>query len=185
MVTLLAKIAYAINSRPIGLSSISEDNQQVDFISPITPNQLLLGMSDETAPPMEYDESDNLTARLAYVSEVFRCWWKTWYLQVLPSLVPCRKWKKEQRNLQKGDIVFVYYPSSIQGDYRLAKIIDIFPDKKGLVRTVRIAYRKRDKRDKALSYKSKPLENEIVSVQRLSVLLPVSEQGVNLVNSSA
>ena len=185
LVTLLAKIAYAINSRPIGLSSISEDNQQVDFISPITPNQLLLGMSDETAPPMEYDESDNLTARLAYVSEVFRCWWKTWYLQVLPSLVPCRKWKKEQRNLQKGDIVFVYYPSSIQGDYRLAKIIDIFPDEKGLVRTVRIAYRKRDKREKALSYKSKPLENEIVSVQRLSVLLPVSEQGVNIVNSSA
>ena len=90
--------------------------------------------------------------------------------------MPCRKWKKEHRNLQQGDIVFVYYTSSIQGEYRLARVVETFPDQKGLVRTVRIAYRRKDKREKPLPYKSKPLDEEIVSIQRLSVLLPASEQ---------
>ena len=179
LVTLLAKVAYAINSRPLGLSSTSQDSQQEDFLSPVTPNQLLLGTTDDDAPPMDYDESDNLTARLAYVSDVYKSWWRAWYQQVLPTLVPCRKWKREVRNLEIGDIVFMYYPSSIQDNYRLAKIMEIFPDPKGLVRTVRVGYRKRDKRDRLLPYKAKPLTEEIVAVQRLSVLLPVSEQTQN------
>ena len=33
LVTLLAKVAYAINSRPLGLSSTSQDSQQEDFLS--------------------------------------------------------------------------------------------------------------------------------------------------------
>ena len=176
LVTLLAKIAYAINARPIGLSSVSQDSQQEDFLQPITANQLLLGSTDDHAPPMDYDGSDSLTARLAFVSDVYSTWWKAWYQQVLPSLVPCRKWKTEHRNLEVGDVVFMYYPSSIQDDYRLARVTEVFPDVHGLVRTVRVCYRKRDKRDRQLPYKSKVLAEELVAVQRLSVLLPVSEQ---------
>ena len=185
LVTLLAKIAHAINSRPLGLSSTSQDSQQEDFLSPVTPNQMLLGTTDDDAPPMEYDESDKLTARLAYVSEVYNAWWRAWYQQVLPTLVPCKKWRKESRNLQVGDIVFMYYPSSVQDDYRLAKITETFPDEKGLVRTVRVCYRKRDKREKMLPYKAKPLTEELVAVQRLSVLLPVSEQSLDSPPSSS
>ena len=80
------------------------------------------------------------------------------------------------RNIQEGDIVFMYYPSSIKDDYRLAKVLETFPDQKGLVRSVRVGYRRRDKRDSGQEYKSKPLTEEIVAVQRLSVLLPKSEQ---------
>ena len=170
MVTLLARISFAINSRPIGLSSTSQDSQQDDFLMPITPNQLLLGTTSDDAPPMDYTDSDSLTARLAFVSEVYKTWWKYWYLQVLPTLVPCKKWKIEQRNLEVGDVVFMYYPSSLQDGYRLARVVDVFPDKHGLVRTVRVCYRKKDCRDSALPYKVKKLTEELVSVQRLSVL---------------
>ena len=93
LITLLAKISHSINSRPIGLSSTSQDSQQEDFMSPVTPNQLLLGHTDDDAPPLDYDDDDRLTARLAYVSGVFEAWWRSWYQQVLPTLVPCRKWK--------------------------------------------------------------------------------------------
>ena len=72
--------------------------------------------------------------------------------------------------------MFMFYPSSIKDVYRLARVVETFPDQKGLVRTVRVSYRKRDKRDTSLTYKSKPLTEEIVAVQRLSVLLPQSEQ---------
>ena len=75
-----------------------------------------------------------------------------------------------------GDIVYMYYPNSIRDDYRLARVMDTFPDTKGLVRTVRVGYRRRDKREKPEVYKAKSLTEEIVAVQRLSVLLPVSEQ---------
>ena len=70
----------------------------------------------------------------------------------------------------------MYYPSSLKDDYRLARVSEIFPDEKGLVRTVRVCYRKRDKRETSSEYRAKPLTEELVSVQRLSVLLPVSEQ---------
>ena len=176
LVTLLAKISHAINSRPIGISSISQDSQQDDFMCPITPNQLLLGHTDDDAPPLDYDDDDRLTARLAYVSGVYEAWWRAWYQQVLPTLVPCRKWKAPAKNLEVNDIVFMYYPSSIKDDYRLARVVETFPDMKGLVRSVRVCYRKRNKREKVTEYKAKPMTEEIVAVQRLSLLLPASEQ---------
>ena len=176
LVTLLAKIAHSVNSRPLGLSSVSADSQQEDFLCPITPNQLLLGKTDDTAPPMDYLDDDRLTARLAYVSSVYNTWWAAWHKQVLPTLIPCRKWKTEVRNLQVGDIVHMYYTGSLKDDYRLARVIKTFPDQKGLVRTVVVCYRKRDKRESVAEYKSKPMVEEQVSVQRLYVLLPVSEQ---------
>ena len=172
LVTLLAKISHSINSRPLGL----QNNQQDDFFSPITPNQLLLGKTDDDAPPLDYEEDDKLTARLAYVSSVYDAWWRAWYSQVLPTLVHCTRWRKEVRNIEVGDIVFMFYPSSIKDEYRLARVVETFPDQKGLVRSVRVSYRRRDKRESSLTYKSKPPIEEIVAVQRLSVLLPKSEQ---------
>ena len=176
LVTLLSKISYSVNSRPLGLSSTSEGSQQEDYLSPITPNQLLLGRSDDYSPVLDYDESDKLTARLSYVSEVYNSWWKAWYQQVLPTLVPCKKWKQEMRNIKVNDVVFMFYPSSIKDHYRLARVKEVYPDSKGLVRTVRVAYRKRDARESKDEFKAKPLIEENVAVQRLSVLLPVEEQ---------
>ena len=54
LVTLLAKISHSVNSRPLGLSSTSENSQQEDFFSPITPNQLLLGKTDDDAPALDF-----------------------------------------------------------------------------------------------------------------------------------
>ena len=180
LITLLSKISYSVNSRPLGLSGTSESSQQEDHLSPITPNQLLLGRSDDNCPPLEYDNSDKLTARLAYVSGVYDSWWKAWYRQILPTLVPCRKWKQEARNLSVGDIVFMFYPSSIKDHYRLARVKEVFSDNKGLVRTVKVAYRKRDARESKEEFKAKPLIEEIIAVQRLSVLMPEEEQALSL-----
>ena len=176
LVTVLAKISHCVNSRPIGLGSTPQDSQQEDFMSPITPNQLLLGKTGDEAPPLEYEDDDRLTARLAYVSGVYNTWWKSWYQQVLPTLVPCRKWKKEVRNLEVGDLVFMFYPSSIKDHYRLARVVETKPDEKGLVRSVKVCYRKKDKRESLKEYKAKPLTQEWVAVQRLSVFIPASEQ---------
>ena len=61
-------------------------------------------------------------------------------------------------------------------EYKIARVIETKEDGKGLVRTARICYRRRDRRESAADYVAKPLTEELVAVQRLSVLLPISEQ---------
>ena len=176
MITLLAKISHSINSRPLGISTVGADSQQEDNLSPITPNHLLIGRSDGEAPPLEYEDNDKFTARMAYVSEVYQAWWEAWIQQVLPSLMPIRKWKKRAKNLQVGDVVMLYYPGNIKDDYRLARVLEVHPDVRGLVRTVTIGYRKRNKKEKAAEYQKKPLTQEKVAVQRLCLLVPINEK---------
>ena len=176
LVTLLAQISHSINCRPLGLDRTSGDSQQDDFFVPITPNHLLLGHSGEDAPVLDYEENSPVTARMAYVKEVYETWWRMWVKQVLPTLIPIRKWKKISRNITVGDMCFLYYPGNLKDDYRLVRVVKTHPDKKGIVRTVTIAYRKRDKREKADVYWKKPLTEEQVAVQRLSVFLSAKEQ---------
>ena len=175
LTTLLAKISHSVNSRPLGVSNVSADSLQEDFLTPITPNHLLIGRSDQEVPPLDYSEESKTTSRLAYVSCLYRSWWSSWIQQVLPTLVPIRKWKKRRENLSVGDIVMLYYEGNLKDDYRLAKVLDVYPDERGLVRTVKIGYRKRNKKEKVDVYKPKPLVEEKIAVQRLSLLVPVNE----------
>ena len=176
MITLLAKTSHSINSRPLGIGTVSADSQQEDILSPLTPNHLLIGRSDGEVPPLEYEDTGKHTARLAYVTGVYQAWWDAWIQQVLPSLMPIRKWRTRTKNLQVGDVVMLYYPGNLKDDYRLARVFAVHPDSKGLVRTVTIGYRKRNKKEKALVYQKKPLTMEQVGVQRLCLLVSVDEQ---------
>ena len=52
---------------------------------------------------------------------------------------------------------------------------ETFPDHKGLVRTVKVMYRRRDKREPSDKYWRKLPVEEIVSIQRLALLQVASE----------
>ena len=90
-------------------------------------------------------------------------------------MIPCKKWKHPKSNLNVGDIVMVNYSNNFVDDYRIARVSKVFPDEKGLVRTVEIEFRPRNKREPARVYASKPLTKEVVHVQKLSMLQPVNE----------
>ena len=148
LVTLLARITYSINSRPLAIRNISPNSQQSDTLLPLTPNHLLLGRATIEVPELNYDEANKFSARLAYVQKVFSSWWNLWIRDVLPTLVPCKRWKNAQKNLKPDDIVMLqHYEGNLHDDYRIAKVVDTFKDKRGLVRTVRVAFRKRDRRE--------------------------------------
>ena len=151
---------------------MSAESEQDDYLVPITPNQLLLGRTDDDGPVLDYSLDENNFTRLAYVTQVFDCWWDKWIKHVLPTLMPIKRWKQKRDNLNVGDVVMMLYPGQFKNDYRLAKVTKIHPDKKGLVRTVSVSYRRRDSREQPRVYKSKPLIEEKVSVQRLSLLVP-------------
>ena len=74
LVTLLAKISYTVNSRPLGLTRVSQTSQQEDNMMPVTPNMLLLGRSSCVSPSIDYSAEDRFCARLAYVAQIEKDW---------------------------------------------------------------------------------------------------------------
>ena len=78
LVTLLARISCSINSRPLGLVSTSNSDQQEDILLPLTPNHMLLGRSSPESPHKEYSESEKFCQRVAYVAAVEKEWWDSW-----------------------------------------------------------------------------------------------------------
>ena len=69
----------------------------------------------------------------------------------------------------------VNYSNNFVDDYRIARVSKVFPDDKGLVRTVEIEYRPRNRGESARVYVPKPPTKEVVHVQKLSMLQPVNE----------
>ena len=67
------------------------------------------------------------------------------------------------------------YEGNMQDEYRRARVLEVFPDHKNLVMTVKVGFRKRDKREKPEVYWKKPLSEQIVAVQRLAVLQAAGE----------
>ena len=67
------------------------------------------------------------------------------------------------------------YPNQLKDDYRIAKVLEMYPDEKNLVRTVRVGYKRREKQEHGDTYRKKPLVEEVVAVQRLSILEDASE----------
>ena len=175
METLLSRVAMSVNSRPLALRDVSSTSQQDEDMMPLTPNQLLLGHNTIEKPSMEYADDNRFSARLAYIQSVHAEWWRRWIEEVLPTLIPCRKWKYQKRNLRVGDVVMMVYKGNMVDDYRLAKVMEVYPDEKGLVRTVQVAYRRKDRREKPEIYKSKPLSLEKIGVQRLALLQAAGE----------
>ena len=175
LVTLLSKITYSINSRPLSIKYISPSSQQEDLLTPLTPNHLLLGRATIDVPDNEYDADNKFSARLAYIQQLHKSWWDRWIQDVLPTLVPCRRWKDIKKNLKIGDIVTMKYAGNFQDDYRIARVLEVYPDNKGLIRTVKVGFRRRDKREKPEDYWKKPLQEEQVAIQRLSILQAAGE----------
>ena len=174
--TLLGRVELSVNSRPLGLASISNSSQQEDTLQPLTPNMILLGRNTAQVPPMNYECDSRFSARIAYVQSIHADWWSRWIEEVLPSLLPCKKWRQCHRNLRIGDIVMLTYKGNLVDDYRLARVTDTFPDSQGLVRSVLISYRKKTRGEGAEEYRSKPLVSEKVGVQRLTLLYAVGEE---------
>ena len=167
LVTLLTKISYTVNSRPLGLVSISPTSQQEDNMVPLTPNMLLLGRSTNVSPPMNYSGEDRFCARLSYLSKIEDEWWKLWIKQVFPTLLSFRKWKTIRENIKPGELVMIRYPGQFKDDYCLGKVLNVHPDEDKLVRKVTVTYKKKDSREPLTVCKSKPMITEQIAIHRL------------------
>ena len=178
MVNLLYRVANIINDRPLGVKTLTNDD-----LVPLTANHLLLGRAASHISHHDFieelveSEDINLTHRQAYMQSLLKAWWDLYYIQVFPNLLPFRKYKDSQRhrNFQQGDVCFLKYDSKVQPSYRLCRVVKVLPDDTGTVRTVEVALRPRNKKEKLLPYKYKKPFIIPVGVQRLALLVPTDE----------
>ena len=170
---LLSRVACTINDRPVGVRSITNDE-----LVAVTPNQLLLGRTSTSPVSPTVEEIEGFHKRLAYQEELLSVWWGLWSTQVFPNLIPFNRYKDAARheNLGAGDVCLLKFDSKVKPEYRLCKVLEVKPDQEGLVRTVVVGFRPRDRRDQTLPYVGKELQKLEVGVKRL-VLIQPSEVG--------
>ena len=110
------------------------------------------------------------------VEDSFGLWWRTWMVQVWDSLVPTKKWRTSERNLEVGDIVQVRYVSKlVKPVFRMGRVSEVFPDEHGKVRDVIVDTVAKKKKDVPGIYKPGKLDHQRIPVQRVSVLIPASD----------
>ena len=165
--TVVFEAAELVNERPLAISSTrGNDDLSPDYICP---NQLLIVRASGRIPVGSWSNVSNIARRLKYVQEITEKFCKIWYKQIFPSVVIRHKWHVEVRNLKVGDIVVVSDQNALRGDYRLARVSEVYPDVKKRVRHVQVSY-------KLIGEGSKGLASVKRDVRQLVLILPVEEQ---------
>lgn len=72
---------------------------------------------------------------MQYMSDLF---WKRWVREYLPLLQERQKWNRKKRSLVVGDIDVIMDASAPRGSWPLGKVLEVFPDKGGLVHSVKL-----------------------------------------------
>lgn len=132
--TILCEVESILNDRPI--TKLSDDPNDLEAL---TPNHLLLMKGKPALPPGLFEKADMYVKRrwkqVQYIADLF---WKRWLREYLPLLQGRQKWTKERPSLKPGDIVLLLDQAAPRGSWPLGRVLETFPDEKGLVRTVKI-----------------------------------------------
>ena len=134
LVTFLAEVENTLNSRP--LTSLSDDSND---LSVLTPNHFLLGRQPlYFSPATINDEHVNSRTRWKALQALSKMFWSRFVKEYLPALQIRKKWNKPQRNMQENDIVIVMEDNIHRSHWPLARVIETYPGRDGIVRSVRL-----------------------------------------------
>ena len=133
LVTLMCEAEAIINGRP--LTRTSDDPND---LTPITPAHILT-LKCPTGPITSTDKKDLYVRQkwrqVQYLADLF---WTRWTKEYRPMLQDRQKWLDPAKNAQIGDIVLLVDESLGRGSWPLGRVVEVFPDRHGLVRKARI-----------------------------------------------
>ena len=134
LLTLLCEVECIVNNRP--LTSVSSDPN--DF-EPLTPNHLLFLKTDRLLPPGIFYVKDIYSRKqwrqVQYLANIF---WRRWQKEYLPLLQQRQKWTHPEHNLSINDVVLVVDNNLPRNVWLMGRVVEVFPDKSGFVRTARV-----------------------------------------------
>lgn len=132
--TVLCEVESILNSRPL-----TKESTDLNDLEALTPNHLLLLKTQPCLPPGLFHKEDSYARRrwrqVQYISDLF---WKRWIKEYLPQLKEHQKWIKVKRNFIPGDIVLIVDGSAPRNSWIIGRITEALPDRRGLVRQVKI-----------------------------------------------
>ena len=130
----LCEVEHIVNSRP--LTYVSSD--AADFRA-LTPNDLLLGGSSPHLPPGVFSSEDlSCRKKWRHAQALASHFWKRWSREYVPTLTMRKKWQKDIKNVQVGDLVLLTDPNAPRGSWPLARVTEVYPGRDGRVRSVQI-----------------------------------------------
>ena len=131
--TCFFEVANLVNQRPIGRVPNDPDDGAY-----LCPNDILLGRATNTVPQGPFRHTENPRHRFEFCQKIVDSFWKKWSRDVLPSLVPRKKWNAEKRNVAVDDFVIMADSNAVRGRWSAGKILQVFPGEDGLVRNVQV-----------------------------------------------
>ena len=115
---LLSEVVCAeglINSRPLTYQSSDPAD-----LTPLTPNHFLHGqLGGRFAPDSVDNEAFNPRKRWRCVQELVHQFWRRWLQEWISSLSARKKWRRDQVDLEVGDVVIVMSPDTPKGKWPL------------------------------------------------------------------
>ncbi|XP_014676416.1 PREDICTED: uncharacterized protein LOC106816352 [Priapulus caudatus] len=136
LMTLMCLVESIVNGRP--MTTISDD---VRDLEPLTANHLLLLRPGVTLPCGVFVERDIYRKKWRQVQYLADLFWKRWVSEYLPTLRRRSKWTEPQENIKVGDIVLVADSSTPRNLWPLARVMQVYPGKDGLVRSATVKTR--------------------------------------------
>ena len=131
--TCLLEVANLLNERPIG--RIPNDPDDGAYLCP---NDIILGRATNKVPQGPFRHTENPRHRFEFCQKIVDTFWKRWYRDVLPQLMPRKKWNTQSRNVKVNDFVIVADQNPIRGKWNAGRILQVFPGTDGLVRNVEV-----------------------------------------------
>lgn len=181
--TFLYMAANLANERPIDARTQSRE----DCIWYISPNSLLLGRTGPKGDTGDFTFGGYPHRRLQVIQAEVNRFWKKWSQLAGPNLFVRGKWHTKERNVAVGDVVWLADQNALRGQDKMARVIDVNTDKRGVVRDVKVrtfpSYPVPVK--KVNSGGTKRLSDKIRAttlhrdVRRLVILIPIEEQKTN------
>ena len=131
--TYLLEVANLVNQRPIG--RIPNDPDDGAYLCP---NDILLGRASSTVPQGPFRRTENPRHRFEFCQKIVDSFWKKWARDVLPRLVPRKRWHVQRRNVAVDDFVIVADANPVRGKWSAGRILQVFPGEDGIVRNVQV-----------------------------------------------
>lgn len=132
--SILVQVEGMLNSRPLyPLSSDPNDLQ------PLTPSHFLIGRPLVTvADPSVQHLPMNRMSRFQFLQHLNQSFWKRWSTEYLSQLQQRGKWKQQVHAIKTGTLVVVKKDNFPSCRWSMGRIIDIHPDREGVVRVVTV-----------------------------------------------
>jgi len=130
LTTVVCRVEAILNSRPLVSKPEADQGNVV-----ITPGHFLIGdslMSDPEPPEIKL----KIAKRYEIVRRTIATLWRLWSKDYLSQLQSRNKWKFPEPNVLAGAIVILRNDSAAPCDWKLGKIVEVFPDSNNHVRTV-------------------------------------------------